>query len=70
MILTTAFAVSSFGIFLVAIAKSRQQLSGLSTIVIMAMSAIGGSMVPLFIMPAIMQKIAVVSVNYWGIQGF
>ena len=27
-------------------------------------------MVPLFIMPAIMKKIAVVSVNYWGIQGF
>lgn len=70
MILATAFAVSSFGMFLVAIAKSRQQLQGLSTIIIMIMSAIGGSMIPLFIMPAFMQKIAVVSVNYWGIQGF
>ncbi len=70
MILATAFAVSSFGIFLVSIAKSRQQLNGFSTIIIMLMSAIGGSMVPIFIMPAIMQKIAVVSINYWGIQGF
>ncbi len=70
MILATAFAVSSFGMFLVAIAKSRQQLQGLSTIIIMMMSAIGGSMIPLFIMPVFMQKIAVVSVNYWGIQGF
>ena len=70
MILSTAFAVSSFGIFLVSIAKTRQQLQGYSTIIIMIMSAIGGSMVPLFIMPAIMQKIAVVSINYWGIQGF
>lgn len=70
MILTTAFAVSSFGIFLVSIAKSRQQLQGYSTIIIMLMSAIGGSMIPLFVMPSIMQKIAVVSVNYWGIQGF
>ncbi len=70
MIICTAFAVSSFGIFLVAIAKSRQQLQGLSTIIILVMSAIGGSMIPLFIMPAIMQKIAVISVNYWGIQGF
>ncbi len=70
MILATAFAVSSFGIFLVSVAKSRTQLNGLSTIIIMAMSAIGGSMIPLFIMPAIMQKIAIVSVNYWGIQGF
>ncbi|PHR70201.1 MAG: hypothetical protein COA67_08720 [Lutibacter sp.] len=70
MIFATGFAVSSFGIFLVAIAKSRQQLQGYSTIIIMLMSAIGGSMIPLFVMPAIMQKIAVVSVNYWGIQGF
>lgn len=70
MILATAFAVSSFGIFLVSIAKTRQQLNGLSTIIIMLMSAIGGSMIPLFVMPAIMQKIAVISVNYWGIQGF
>ncbi len=70
LVLAIAFAVSSFGIFLVAIAKTRQQLQGLSTIIIMLMSAIGGSMIPLFVMPAIMQKIAVVSVNYWGIQGF
>jgi ABC-type multidrug transport system permease subunit len=34
------------------------------------MSAIGGSMIPLFIMPPILQKIALLSVNYWGIQGF
>jgi ABC-type multidrug transport system permease subunit len=34
------------------------------------MSAIGGSMIPLFIMPSILQKIALLSVNYWGIQGF
>ncbi|MGV6828322.1 MAG: ABC transporter permease [Flavobacteriales bacterium] len=70
MILVTAFAVASFGIFLVSIAKTRQQLQGLSTIIILIMSAIGGSMIPLFFMPEIMQKIAVVTVNYWGIQGF
>ena len=34
------------------------------------MSAIGGSMMPLFFMPAFMQKLAVVSVNYWSIQSF
>ncbi|WBX71210.1 ABC transporter permease [Tenacibaculum retecalamus] len=70
MIISTAFAVSSFGIFLVSIAKSRQQLQGLSTLIIIIFSAIGGSMIPLFIMPEIMRKIAVISVNYWGIQGF
>jgi len=65
-----AFSVSSFGIFLVSIAKTRQQLQNLSTIIILLMSALGGSMIPLFIMPAIMRKIAVISLNYWGIQGY
>jgi ABC-type multidrug transport system permease subunit len=70
MIISTSFAVSSLGIFLAAIAKTRQQAQNLSTIIILVMSAIGGSMIPLFIMPAILQKIALLSVNYWGIQGF
>jgi ABC-2 type transport system permease protein len=70
MIIATAFAVSSLGIFLAAVAKTRQQAQNLSTILILIMSAIGGSMIPIFIMPAILQKIALLSVNYWGIQGF
>jgi len=70
MILSTSFAVSSLGIFLAAIAKSRQQAMSLSTLVILVMSAVGGSMIPLFIMPDIMNKIALISINYWSIQGF
>lgn len=70
MILVTAYACSSFGIVLASFAKTRQQVQGYSTIIILVMSAIGGSMIPVFAMPEIMQKIAVVSVNYWGIQGF
>ncbi len=70
MILVTAYACSGFGILLASFAKSRQQVQGYSTIVVLVMSAMGGSMIPIFIMPEIMQKIAVVSVNYWGIQGF
>jgi ABC-type multidrug transport system permease subunit len=70
MIIATSFAVSGLGIFLAAVAKTRQQAQNLSTIIILVMSAIGGSMIPLFIMPPILQKIALLSVNYWGIQGF
>jgi len=70
MIIATSFAVSSLGIFLAAVVKTRQQAQNLSTIIILVMSAIGGSMIPLFIMPPILQKIALLSVNYWGIQGF
>ena len=70
MITATSFSVSSLGIFLAAVAKTRRQAQNLSTIIILIMSAIGGSMIPLFIMPSILQKIALLSVNYWSIQGF
>jgi len=69
MILATAYACSGFGIVLASFAKSRQQVQGYSTIIVLVMSVMGGSMIPIFAMPEIMQKIAVVSVNYWGIQG-
>jgi len=70
MIISTAFACSAFGVFLVSFAKSKAQVSGMSTLIILTMSAIGGSMIPSFVMPAFMQKLSVFSVNYWGIQGF
>ncbi len=70
IILATAFACSSFGTFLSSIAKTRQQVQGLSSLIILSLSAIGGSMVPSFMMPEWMQKISVISVNYWSIQGF
>jgi ABC-2 type transport system permease protein len=70
MIFVAAYACSSFGIFLASFSKSRQQVQGLSKLIVLLMSVIGGSMIPIFMMPEFMQKIAVVSVNYWGVQGF
>ena len=69
LILCIAFAVSSFGVFLASTVKTRQQLQGMSTVIIMLMSAIGGSMIPINMMPGFMQDIAGFSVNYWGIEG-
>lgn len=70
MIFFTAVACATFGVFLASVATSKRQVDALRTIVILFMSAIGGSMIPLYIMPEFMQHIAKVSVNYWGIQGF
>jgi ABC-2 type transport system permease protein len=70
MILVTSVCCASFGIFLASVATSKRQVDSLGTIIILFMSAIGGSMIPLYIMPDFMQDIAIVSVNYWSIQGF
>jgi ABC-type multidrug transport system permease subunit len=70
LVIATAFACTGFGVFLASIAKTREQLQGLSTLFILSMSAVGGSMIPTFIMPHWMQNISPFSVNYWSIQGF
>ena len=70
MIFATALACSAFGVFLSSIVTTKKQADSLGTILILFMSGIGGSMIPLYIMPEFMQNLAVVTVNYWGIQGF
>lgn len=70
MILATALACSSLGILLASVCRTRKQLDGLSTITILLMSAIGGSMMPVVFMPAFVQKLSVGTVNFWAIDGF
>jgi len=66
----TAAVASAFGLFLATLAKSRQQLAGMSTILIMTMSAFGGSMFPRFLMSETMQKIGLLTFNAWALDGY
>jgi ABC-2 type transport system permease protein len=66
----TAAAAAGFGLVLATISRSRAQLSGLSTIVILAMSAVGGSMFPRFLMNDTMQQIGLVTFNAWALDGY
>jgi ABC-2 type transport system permease protein len=52
----TAFAVAAFDMLLASVCRTRAQLGALSTLVILVMSSIGGSMFPRFLMPEAMQK--------------
>ena len=70
MTIFTAAAASGFGLLLATISRSRAQLSGISTIVILAMSAVGGSMFPRFLMPESMQKMGLVTFNAWALDGY
>jgi ABC-2 type transport system permease protein len=66
----TAVAVAAFGMLLASICKTRAQLGALSTLIILVMSAIGGSMFPRFLMPEAMQKAGLFTINAWAIDGF
>jgi ABC-2 type transport system permease protein len=66
----TAFAVAAFGLLLASICRTRAQLGALSTLVILVMSSIGGSMFPRFLMSETMQKAGLFTINAWAIDGF
>lgn len=68
--LTTSFTVAAFGILLASVCRSRAQLGALSTLLIMTMSAVGGSMFPRYLMPEAMQKAGLFTLNAWAIDGF
>jgi ABC-2 type transport system permease protein len=70
IILASAYACASFGMFIASFAKTRQQVQSMSTLIVLIMSCFGGSMIPTFAMPEFMQKMSVFTVNYWSIQGF
>jgi ABC-2 type transport system permease protein len=70
MSVVTAAAAAAFGLVLATISRSRAQLSGLSTIVILAMSAVGGSMFPRFLMSEGLQRMGLVTFNAWALDGY
>ena len=70
MTLVTAAAAGGFGLVLATASRTRAQLSGLSTIVILVMSALGGSMFPRFLMSESMQKVGLLTFNAWALDGY
>src|SRR6185295_7065576 len=66
----TAGAAAAFGLMLATFARTRAQLSGMSTIIILTMSALGGSMFPRFLMSETMQKMGLVTFNAWALDGY
>jgi ABC-2 type transport system permease protein len=68
--LCTAFAVAALGMLLASACQTRAQLGALSTLLILIMSSIGGSMFPRFLMPESMQKAGLLTINAWAIDGF
>ncbi|HHE38245.1 MAG TPA: ABC transporter permease [Candidatus Cloacimonetes bacterium] len=69
MIIVTALACASVGIFIASICKNQQQVGSLSTLIVLGMSALGGSMFPSFIMPRYIQTIGKFTLNHWAMKG-
>jgi ABC-2 type transport system permease protein len=70
MTLATSSAAAAFGLLLATISRSRAQLGGLSSIIILLMSSLGGSMFPRYMMSEQMQKVGLLTFNAWALDGY
>ena len=70
MTLATALAAAALGILLAALCRSRTQLAGISTVVIVIMSALGGSMFPRFLMSPQLKTAGLLTFNAWALDGY
>ena len=70
MTVVTAGAASAFGMMMGSICRTRGQLDGIATIVILMMSAVGGSMVPRMFMPPFMKSLGKYTFNGQALDGY
>jgi ABC-2 type transport system permease protein len=66
----TVAAATSFGILIATVGRTSKQVEGLSTLVILVMSAVGGSWFPLFLAPPWMQVAGHFTLNAWAMDGY
>ena len=68
--LATAASATGLGLLVASLGKTERQISGISTLLSLTLAAIGGVMVPVFVMPDFMQTLAQISPHYWAMRGY
>lgn len=66
--LMVVLAANGMGMLIAAITRTSAAASGLATLVTLVMAALGGSMIPVSMMPTFMQVLAPFTIVYWGIE--
>jgi ABC-2 type transport system permease protein len=69
ILLAISLAAVSLALAVACLVNTHAQASTFGPILNVLMAALGGVMVPLFVMPAVMQKIAAWSPMNWGLEG-
>lgn len=70
LIIVTAFAATGLAMLIASVCKTRAQASGVSLLVVLSMSALGGSWWPLYIVPEWLQNVANVTLTAWSMSAF
>jgi len=69
MLFAISLAAVSLALSIASLVNTHAQAATLGPILNVLMAALGGVMVPLFVMPPVMQKIAALSPMNWGLEG-
>ena len=70
VIFASAAAAVAFGMLITSFAKSLSQAMAISTLLILVMSAIGGSWFPTSLLPNWMQLLSKATLTYWSVEAF
>jgi ABC-2 type transport system permease protein len=70
MALTGSFAAVSYALLIANLVSTAEQATIFTGVANLLMAAIGGIMVPRFVMPAAMQAISLYSPMAWGLEGY
>lgn len=70
LIVASAAAAVSFGMLITSISTTYSQANGISTLLILVMSALGGSWFPTSFLPGWMQVLSKGTLTYWSMEGF
>jgi ABC-2 type transport system permease protein len=65
-----AAAATGLGIMIAALGKTDAQSSGLTALLTLTLSALGGCLMPTFIMPSFLQTLSQFTPHAWAMQGF
>jgi len=68
--LSTSLAAIGFSLLIATLAETTEQATTLSATIVLTLAAIGGIMVPKFVMPGWMQDLADLTPFSWGLEGF
>ena len=68
--LAASAASTGLGLLVAALGKTPEQIGGLSSLLVVTLAALGGVMVPTFIMPPFMQTLSKISPHAWALAGY
>ncbi len=68
--LAASLAATGLGLLIAALAKTAEQISGTSSLLVVTMAALGGVMVPRYIMPDFMQTVGLITPHAWALTAY